>query len=290
MTRDRRAQLYTRMLQWRALAAAMLSAALLIAAGARVAAAVEAPPFDYEAAFTRNFPAVAGEHLVLDWALYAALVDGDVVAYAARLDPAIAQKLERAQDKGYQRQQLEAGLKQDQRLRAAFAEQRRRVKAMVLYADGNSAAAESCPHALVYVGKEFRLVLGESVQSGNKLALATVLPSCARFLEPGFQLTGGRSPRFKCWPGQYDTTCGWRLPDMPDALKRVIENDYPKLIKLRWRWHGLGGVAHVRYDDPNANRVTAATSIELTIPIDLGLEFVDGKGQVLWTAAASHLQ
>src|SRR5205085_707966 len=99
--------------------------------------------------------------------------------------------------------------------------------------------------------------------------------------------TAGRSARFKCWSDADVTHCGWRLPDMPIDIKRVIENDYPGSIKLRWRWRGLGNVIHVRYLDSYGNRVAVRDRITLTVPVDLGLEFIGADGRILWTAAAA---
>ena len=244
---------------------------------------------DYGAEFARNFPAVAGEYRIVDWELYAALVNGDLVSYAARIDPVVAKQRERARGKGYQMQEFETGLKQDKRLRASFDEQRHRIGSMVLYVDGNGSGMDACQPRLVYVGREFRLILGRSFSGADSLASATVAPSCPPILNPGFQITAGHSRRFKCWDGAYATTCGWRLPDMPDELKRGIEDGYPTSIKVRWRWRGLGGVTRVRYIDYNGNRVAAHNGIVVTTPVDLGLEFVDGKGQILWMAAGGSL-
>lgn len=267
-------------------ASALLTAATLVGA----ASAAEAPvPIDYAAQFAKNFPAVAGEHRIVDWQLYAALVSGDLLSYAARVDPAVAKQREQARGKGYQMQELAAGVKQDKRLRAAFDEQRRRIGSMVLFANDDDGARDACQRPLVYVEKEFRLVLGGCSAGADPLATATVAPSCPPMLEPGFQITAGHSPRFKCWEGAYSKTCGWRLPDMPDGLKRVVENDYPTSIKLRWRWRGLGGVTRVRYINSNGNRVADHDSVALTIPLELGLEFVDGKGHILWTAAGGRV-
>jgi len=246
---------------------------------------------ELETAFAKAFPAVADEHHVADWKLYAALVDGDLVAYAGRIDPATARRVEEARGKGYQTQQVEAAIKQDKPLVAAFAEQRRRIRSMVLYSDGD--ASGSCRRSLAYVASEFRLVLGAPASGADPLSSATVAPSCAEAGDAHFQITAGRSPRFKCWSGVNETTCGWRLPDMPDSLKQVIEDQFPASIKLRWRWRGLGGVSRVRFVDGNGNRVGAAQATDVTTPLELGLEFVDQKGRILWTApstAPSRLQ
>ena len=244
---------------------------------------------DYGAEFARNFPAVAGEYRVVDWELYAALINGDLLSYAAIIDPVVAKRREQARGKGYQMQELETGIKQDKRLRASFDEQRHRIGSMLLYIDGNGGGIDACKPELVYVGREFRLILGHSSPGADSLASATVAPNCPRLLNPGFQITAGHSPRFKCWNGAYVTTCGWRLPDMPDELKRGIEDGYPTSIKLRWRWRGLGGATRVRYIDSNGNRVAEHNSIVVTTPLDLGLEFVDSKGQILWMAAGGKL-
>lgn len=242
---------------------------------------------DFEAAFAAGFPAVADEHHVADWKLYAALVDGDVVAYAARIDPAIGRRLEDAHGKGYQMQQVEAAIRQDPRLRAAFAEQRQRIRTMVLYSDGDGDSSGMCRRSVVYVANEFRLVLGARAPGADPLASATVAPSCAEASDARFQLTAGQSARFRCWSSINETTCGWRLPDMPDSLKQVIEDRYPASIKLRWRWRGLGGVSRVRSVDSNGNRVAAAQASDVTTPLELGLEFVDAGGRILWTAPAT---
>ena len=242
---------------------------------------------DFDAAFAEGFPGGEGEHHVADWKLYAALVDGDLVAYAARIDPAIGRRLEDARGKGYQLQQIEAAIKQDSGLRAAFEEQRRRIRTMVLYSDGDGDSSGMCRRSVVYVGDEFRLVLGARASGADPLASATVAPSCADANDARLRITAGRSARFRCWSAANETTCGWRLPDMPDSLKQVIEDQYPASIKLRWRWRGLGGVSRVRSVDSNGNRVAAAQASDVTTPLELGLEFVDPRGRILWTAPAT---
>jgi hypothetical protein len=263
--------------------------ALFMAQVARAEVAPEQQPraVDYEAGFARSFPLIAGGHRVLDWKVYTALVDGDVVTYAARIDPVVAKGLERTKGKPFQTQQLEEDVRGDQRLRLAFDEQRRRIRTMVLHTDGDGLGADACRHPLVYVAGEFRLVLGENPGRGDPLANATVAPSCPQTLEAGFQITAGRSRRFACWTAGSVTTCAWRLPDMPLDLKRVIESEYPSSIKARWRWRGLGSVIRVRGLDFNGNRVAERDRVALTVPLELGLEFVDGAGRVRWTAAST---
>jgi len=257
--------------------------------GAAPSRARDGSAIDYDAAFTDSFPESAGAHRIVDWTLYTALVSGDVVAYATRVDPAVAKRLDEVKGKGYQTQQQEAGIKRDARLVAAFDGQRRRMKSMFVYADGGGVGVENngCQHPLVYVRNEFRLVLGESSQSGDPLSHATIAPRCPRDLEAGFQITAGRSSRFKCWTTRYLTTCGWRLPDMPADLKGMVESAYPGSMKLRWRWRGLGGTVHTRYVDANSNRVGDRASIAVTVPLELALDFVDAGGHVVWTADAT---
>jgi hypothetical protein len=105
----------------------------------------------------------------------------------------------------------------------------------------------------------------------------------------GLQITAGRSPRYRCWSGANETLCGWRLPDMPDSLKQVVESEYPESIKLRWRWRGLDGNVRVRYLDWNGNRIDEGGGITVAVPKDLELQFLDGKGQLLWTARGATL-
>jgi hypothetical protein len=242
---------------------------------------------DFETAFAARFPGGPDEHQVADWKLYAALVDDDVVAYAARIDDGVAGRLEAARGKAYQTQQLETAIKQDKRLRAAFDDQRRRIRTMMLYSDGEGAAGGACRRSIVYVATEFRLVLGTRASGADPLASATVAPGCAVSSDVHFQITAGRSPRFRCWPGVNETMCGWRLPDMPDSLKEVIEDQYPRSIKLRWHWRGLGAVSRVRSVDSNGDRVSEREASDVTTPLELGLEFVDAAGRVLWTAPAT---
>ena len=102
-----------------------------------------------------------------------------------------------AHGKGSQTQQVEASIKSDARLRAAFDEQRRRTRTMVLYSDGD--ASGTCRRSLMYVGKEFRLVLGARAAGADALASATVAPSCVEGAAVRLAITAGRSPRFKCW-------------------------------------------------------------------------------------------
>jgi hypothetical protein len=242
---------------------------------------------DFETAFAAGFPGGPDEHQIADWKLYEALVGDDVVAYAARIDEGLAGRLEAARGKAYQTQQLETAIKQDKRLRAAFDDQRRRIRTMMLYSDGQGDAGSACPRSIVYIATEFRLVLGARASGADPLASATVAPGCAASSDVHFQITAGRSPRFRCWPAVDETTCGWRLPDMPDSLKKVIEDQYPGSIKLRWHWRGLGAVSRVRSVDSNGNRVSEKEASEVTTPLELGLEFVDTAGRVLWTAPAT---
>lgn len=134
---------------------------------------------------------------------------------------------------------------------------------------------------------EFRLVLGESGDGADPLSHATIAPSCPSALVPGFQITAGRSSRFKCWRTEYLTRCGWTLPDMPAALKGVVESDYPASMVLRWRWRGLGDVVHTRYADANGNRVAVKDRVAVAVPNELSLQFVDATGNILWTAPAT---
>jgi hypothetical protein len=241
----------------------------------------------YEAEFVRHFPFVSGAHHVSDWPLYTALVAGDIVGYAARIDPALTARFEQAAGKGYQMQRLSEDINQNQGLRTAFDDQRRRLTSMALYSDGTGTGIEACRFPLVYVGKEFRLVLGQISRGDQPIAHATVAPKCSAPLEAGFQLTAGRSSRFKCWPSEGVTLCGWRLPDMPLDLKEVIESAYPKTIKVRWSWRGLGAVTRARSLDYNGNLAPRSASVALTVPLDLGLEFIDGNGRIRWKADAA---
>jgi len=241
---------------------------------------------DYELAFAQAFPAAGGEHRISDWALYTSLVAGDLVTYARRIDPAVAKRADEAQGKPYQTQQVEVSLRGDVRLVAAFNDHRHRIQSMVVYVDGEGFTDAKCQHDLTYVEGEFRLVLGESGTGGDPLSHATIAPSCPFTLARGFQITAGRSSRFKCWPTKYAVRCGLALPDMPVALKGVIESQYPASVALRWRWRGLGDVVRTRYVDANGNRVPAHDSVAVTVPDDLSPEFVDAGGHVLWTAPA----
>lgn len=254
----------------------------------------DSPLIDYDASFSRSFPSSGGtpagsaqiEHPIKDWPLYAALATGDVVAYAVRLDPGVAAEMEESKGRLYQTQQLESRIKADRRLATAFEGQRQRLKSMVVTTEANSGDAGACAHQLVYVSNEFRLVLGKSSEAGDPLSHATIAPSCPQRLEPGFQLTGGRSSRFTCWATDFSTLCGWRLPDMPVALKATIETTYPGQVTLRWRWRGLGAVVRTRYIDGSGNRVAANAGASVTAPVNLGLDFVGDNGQVLWSAPA----
>jgi len=143
-----------------------------------------------------------------------------------------------AHGKGSQTQQVEASIKSDARLRAAFDEQRRRTRTMVLYSDGD--ASGTCRRSLMYVGKEFRLVLGARAAGADALASATVAPSCVESAAVRLAITAGRSPRFKCWS-----------------------------------------------IDGNGNRVADAEASDVTTPLELGLEFVDTNGRILWTAPST---
>jgi len=274
-----------------ALPAGILTSALLCSSSVLA----DRPPVDYDASFSKSFPPSAGAatgsaggaHAIKDWPLYAALATGDVVAYAARLDPAVASEMEQSKGRLYQTQQLENRLKADRRLITAFEGQRQRLKSMVVTTQASGVATDSCAHQLVYVSNEFRLVLGKSSEAGDPLSHATIAPSCPQRLEPGFQITGGRSSRFTCWATDYATLCGWRLPDMPVALKATIETTYPNQVTLQWRWRGLGAVVRTRYIDGSGNRVAANARASVTPPVDLGLDFVGENGQVLWSAPAA---
>jgi hypothetical protein len=140
---------------------------------------------DYERTFAQAFPGAGTEHRIADWTFYAALVAGDVVTYAQKVDPAIAKRAGEAQGKPYQLQQVEMSVKRDARLVAAFDDQRRRIQAMVVYVDGSSFANDRCRHLLTYVENEFRLVLGESGDGADPLSHATIAPSCSSTLVPG---------------------------------------------------------------------------------------------------------
>jgi hypothetical protein len=225
----------------------------------------------------------------IDWKLYAALVGNDLPSWAGEIDPAIGKRLEDARNKAYQTERLHAGIERDPRLRATFEQQRKRVQSMVLYADANGDLNDACHRSMIYVANEFRLILGQSSERRDPLALATIAPGCPMTPQAGLQLTAGRSPRFRCWSGADDTRCGWRLPDMPESLKRIVESEYPGTIRLRWRWRGLGGTVHVRYLNANGNRLAERDAIEVTVPTELALQFVDDKGQLLWTASAATL-
>ena len=249
--------------------------------------AAKAEVVDYDLAFARAFPGSGNEHRVTDWTFYSALVAGDLVTYAEKVDPAIAKRVNDAKGKPYQTQQVKMSLKGDARLVAAFNAQRLRIRSMVLYADGGGFADEKCRHPVVYVENEFRLVLGEGNDGGDRLSHATIAPGCPSTLDRGFQFTAGRSSRFKCWSTESVTQCGWALPDMPAALKSVIETDYPGSMTLRWRWRGLGDVVHTRYVDAMGNRVASHGSVALTVPAELSLEFVNPSGRLLWTAPAT---
>jgi len=242
---------------------------------------------DYDLAFAQAFPGSGNAYRITDWTFYSALVAGDLVTYAGKVDPAIAARVDAAKGKPYLTQQVAMSLKRDARLVAAFKAQRHRMESMILYADGGGFADEKCRHPLVYVENEFRLVLGENNDGGDRLSHATIAPSCPATLDRGFQITAGRSSRFKCWPTESVTKCGWALPDMPAALKSVIETDYPASMSLRWRWRGLGDVVHTRYVDAMGNRVAARDSVALTVPTELSLEFVNPSGRLLWTAPAA---
>jgi len=242
---------------------------------------------DYDLAFAQAFPGSGNAHRITDWTFYSALVAGDLVTYAGKVDPAIAARVDAAKGKPYQMQQVEMSLKRDARLIASFNDQRHRIRSMILYADGGGFADDKCRRVLVYVKNEFRLVLGEGDDGGDRLSHATIAPGCPPTLDRGFQITAGRSSRFKCWPTESVTQCGWALPDMPAALKSVIETDYPGSMTLRWRWRGLGGVVHTRYVDAMGNRVATRESVALTVPAELSLEFVDPGGHLLWSAPAA---
>jgi len=260
-------------------------------AGGSVASAATPPAsptvVDYDFAFARAFPGSGDAHRIADWTFYSALVAGDLVTYGGKVDPAIAARVDAAKGKPYQMQQVETSLKRDGRLVAAFNAQRQRIRSMIVYADGSGFADDKCRHPLVYVENEFRLVLGQGNSGGDRLSHATIAPGCPSTLDRGFQITAGRSSRFKCWPTESATQCGWALPDMPAALKSVIETDYPGAMTLRWRWRGLGDVVHTRYVDAMGNRVAAQASVALTVPAELSLEFVSPGGDLLWSAPAA---
>jgi hypothetical protein len=244
---------------------------------------------DYDVAFAQAFPGSGNEHRITDWTFYSALVAGDLVTYGAKVDPAIAKRIDAAKGKPYQMQQVETSLKRDGRLVAAFNAQRQRIRSMILHADGGGFGDDKCRHPMVYVKNEFRLVLGEGNDGGDRLSHATIAPSCPPTLDRGFQITAGRSARFKCWPTASVTQCGWALPDMPAVLKNIIETDYPGSMTLRWRWRGLGDVVHTRYVDAMGNRVATQDSVALTVPAELSLEFVSPGGDVLWSAPAAGI-
>ena len=247
------------------------------------AAQAQEPRVDYDATFSKKFPLVRDEHAITDWALYEALVTGDVVGYAVRVDPALALERERITGRAYQTRQFENRIKQDHELVAAFEGQRERLKSMVVSTPGGG-EDKACPHAVVYVANEFRVVIGQTSDRADPLWRATIAPGCAQTMDAGFRVTAGRSPRFACWPAAYTTSCGWRLPDMPVALERVIENDYPAKMTLRWHWRGLGASVRGSSLDADGNRVARGAGATVTVPLALGLDFVDESGHVLWNA------
>lgn len=261
---------------------------VILVASLSLGSLATAQPLDYDARFAAQFPAVGSGHRIASWELYAALSTNDLVAYAVAIDPAVAARRDELRGRAYQTEEWRAGLARDPRLRGAFDGQRRRLAGTVVYFDVNGTPPAACVHALVYVDHEFRIVLGEGNERADTLAFATVAPSCRQTMSPGFQVTAGRSYRFRCWSGQYDKTCGWRLPDMPESLKSVVESDYPKSIRLLWHWRGLGGVARVRYLDADGNGVSEHDSVLVNVPTELGLDFVDAKGRILWTANAGR--
>ena len=267
------------------------AAVLLMSAGGSLAGAATPPAgpnkVDYEQVFVAAFPALGGDHQIADWGLYSSLVAGDLITYAKKVDPAIAKRAAEADGKPYQMQQLEISVRHDAELTAAFNAQRGRLRSMTVHADGGGFTGDKCQHPLTYVGNEFRLVLGEGDDGSDPLSHATIEPSCPPGLARGFQITAGRSPRFRCWPTAYVTRCGWALPDMPAELKDVIETKYPAAVTLRWRWRGVKEVVHTRYADAGGNRASNHDSIAVTVPDALSLEFVDAAGHVLWLAPAS---
>jgi hypothetical protein len=176
---------------------AALAGSLIGSGQAAETASTPAKTGVYEAEFAKRFPLVSGAYHVADWPLYTALVGGDIVGYASKIDPTLATRFERSAGKAYQSQQLAADIKGNPDLRASFDDHRRRLATMVLYSDGASLQLQACQHAIVYVEDEFRLVLGQVPRGDQPLAHATVAPGCPQSLEPGFQLTAGRSSRFK---------------------------------------------------------------------------------------------
>jgi hypothetical protein len=245
-----------------------------------------AEELDYQTRFAAAFPDTGR---ALDWELYAALVENDLPAWAAAIDPSVRQSFDDARGKNYQSQLLRAGLQRNPRLRGVFEEQRKRIAKTFVYAEVDGGSKEPCQRALIYMESEFRLVLGESAERDAPLAQATIAPGCPLTRPQGLQITAGRSPRYRCWSGASESRCGWRLPDMPESLKRVVESEYPGSIKLRWRWRGLGGNVRVRYLDMNGNRTAERDAVSVAVPVDLELQFVDAKGQLLWTARAATL-
>jgi len=262
----------------RALVLAMVGGALF-AGSARA----QQPRVDYDAAFSKKFPLERDEHPITDWPLYEALVTGDVVGYAVRVDAALALEQDRIVGRAFQIQQFESRIKQDRELVAAFEGQRKRLKSMIVSTTGGG-DDKACPHAVVYVDNEFRVVIGQTSDRADPLWRATIAPGCAQTMDSGFRVTAGRSPRFTCWPTVYTTSCGWRLPDMPVALKRIIESDYPARMTLRWHWRGLGASVRGRSLDADGNRVALGAGATVTVPLALGLDFVDQGGHVLWNA------
>jgi hypothetical protein len=258
---------------------------VLVAAFSLTASSEEAA-VDYQTRFADGFP---DSGRTLNWDLYKALVENDLPAWAAAIDPSVGKRFDAARGKTYQSQRLRAALQRDARLRTAFDQQRKRIATTFVYADVDGGPREPCRRAMIYLGSEFRLVLGESAERGDPLAQATIAPGCPQTHEAGLQITAGRSPRYRCWSGATEMSCGWRLPDMPESLKRVVESEYPESIKLRWRWRGLDGNVRVRYLDLNGNRVSVRDAVAVAVPADLELQFIDRKGQLLWTARGAAL-
>src|SRR6478672_7711955 len=99
----------------------LLVLATIAGGSVAIAATPAASPkvVDYDLAFAQAFPGSGNEHRITDWTFYSALVAGDLVTYAEKVDPAIAARVDAAKGKPYQTKQVEMSHKRETRLDAA---------------------------------------------------------------------------------------------------------------------------------------------------------------------------
>jgi hypothetical protein len=233
--------------------------------------------------FETWFPRIAGGYRINDFDLYAALMKRDLISFASLMSESIKKELEDLADKPYQREKVHHRIRADRNLTSMFEAFRQKLATAVVYYKTES--SNGLPE-LVYVRKEFRLVVGND-DLGDLPAVTLIAPNYGRLAYPfgGEDVSLGKWSRAVCWrDADGQGTCGARLPDMPARLKDVIEDQFGKTISVRWRWRGFPVPARTRLVDFSGRGQLVAIPAVVRIPSELALEFLDKEGNVIWAA------